>query len=102
MCEGVPELEFSEYERKNFSAEDIFCFINNRPINKAIGIKMIEGYGLRKANEILEKMRKESGMEYQKEIDVSFERINRRLDEFLENIREKIERRKSRRKRGKD
>jgi hypothetical protein len=86
-----PELEFSEYERKNFSAEDIFHFIKNRYINKAIGIKMIEGYGLRKANETLEKMRKEFGMKYQKEeIDEAFECINRRLDEALESIREKI------------
>jgi hypothetical protein len=103
MCEGVPKLEFSEYERKNFSAEDIFRLIKNRPINKAIGIKMIEGYGLRKANETLEKMRKEFGMKYQKEeIDVAFERINRRLDESLENIKEKIERKKPRGKRGED
>jgi hypothetical protein len=90
MREGMPELEFSEYERKNFSAEDIFHFIKNRYINKSIGIKMIEGYGLRKANEILEKMRKGSGMEYRKEIDEAFECINRRLDEALESIREKI------------
>jgi hypothetical protein len=90
MKDELTDDLFEGYQRKNFNAEDVFKLIDNQSVSKAIGIKLIEWYGIRMAGESVEKMRKGVGIEYGKEMEDVIGRINRLLDKALEEIKEEI------------
>jgi hypothetical protein len=90
MKDELTDDLFEEYQRKNFSAGDIFNFIDSQRVTRELGVKLIEGYGLRKTGEAIEKMRKESGIEYGKEVDEIILRMNKKLDKVLDGVRSEI------------
>ncbi|GHT52968.1 hypothetical protein FACS1894106_2890 [Spirochaetia bacterium] len=83
MKDELTDDLFEGYQRKNLTAEDIFKLIDNQSASKAIGVKLIEGYGLRMAGEAIDKMRKGAGLEYEEEVEAVIVRVNRKLDKFF-------------------
>ncbi|GHV89875.1 hypothetical protein AGMMS50268_03780 [Spirochaetia bacterium] len=98
MKDELTDDLFEGYQRKNFTAEDVFKLIDNHSVSKAIGVKLIEGYGLRMAGEAMDKMRKESGIEYGEDVEAVIVRVNRKLDKVLEGIKVDIIEMKPKRK----
>jgi predicted phage tail protein len=70
---------------ENMTAEDIFTLIDNQSVNKEVGVKLIENYGIKqKQKELVELQEKYGG--YTDEIEKALDSMNKKLDEMLKTI----------------
>jgi len=73
------------------TAEEIFTLIESKAVTKEVGIKLIEGYGIRQKSEVIEKIHSEICTPYSEEMKAILNRIidglNNMLDKAMEGIK---------------
>jgi hypothetical protein len=66
--------------------EDIFNSIDNQSVNKEMGIKLIEGYGLQCESKAIEKLRNEINIPVSDNAVNLIKRMNAMIDGMFKNI----------------
>jgi hypothetical protein len=69
---------------KKLTAEEIYLMIDNQSVNKEVGTKLIENYGIQQQKEFINKLQDEYPACSEKIIE-TIKRINDQLDEMLKN-----------------